>query len=140
MKTYARIENGVVAELFKTDGDIAALFHPSLIWAAVDSSVAVGDAATQSGSAWAFAKPAAPAVPVPDSVTPLQARKALLAAGLLDKVTAAVAAADQGTQLDWEFATVINRTSPTVATLAAALSLTSAQLDALFTAAAAIMS
>ncbi|WP_459177416.1 hypothetical protein [Ewingella americana] len=32
MKKYARINNGMVAELFETDTDIKKLFHPSLIW------------------------------------------------------------------------------------------------------------
>jgi hypothetical protein len=32
MKTYARIENGVVAELFTIDVDPAGLFHPSFHW------------------------------------------------------------------------------------------------------------
>jgi hypothetical protein len=66
------------------------------------------------------------------SVTPRQARLALKAAGLLDKVTAAVAAADQATQITWEFASQIDRNSPVSATLGAQLGLTSAQIDALF--------
>ncbi|MCY1211517.1 hypothetical protein D9M68_514080 [compost metagenome] len=32
MKTYARVYDGAVAELFSTDGDIAEMFHPDLIW------------------------------------------------------------------------------------------------------------
>lgn len=32
MKTYARIESGVVVELFETDGDITQMFHPDLVW------------------------------------------------------------------------------------------------------------
>jgi hypothetical protein len=30
MRTYARIANGVVAELVSTAGDISTMFHPSL--------------------------------------------------------------------------------------------------------------
>lgn len=32
MKTYARIERGIVHELFTTDGNIKDLFHPSMHW------------------------------------------------------------------------------------------------------------
>lgn len=38
MKTYARIEDGQVAELFQTDGDISQMFHPSLVWMDVTNS------------------------------------------------------------------------------------------------------
>lgn len=40
MATYARIDGGVVAELFATDGDIAEMFHPDMIW--VDCSTVSG--------------------------------------------------------------------------------------------------
>ena len=32
MPSYARINNGVVAETLDTDQDIKAMFHPDLIW------------------------------------------------------------------------------------------------------------
>lgn len=42
MKTFARIESGMVVELFETDGDIKEMFHPSMVW--VDGAGAsVGD-------------------------------------------------------------------------------------------------
>lgn len=85
-------------------------------------------------SAWQAHSPAI----VPLSVSPLQASRALLAAGLLDEVEAAVAAADRETQLAWEKATAVERYSPFVATLAAALSLSDAQVDQLFIDAAAL--
>lgn len=74
--------------------------------------------------------------PVPQSVTPLQASRALLAAGLLDDVEAAIAVADRETQLAWQKATAVERNSPFVAKLAAAIRLTSAQVDQLFVTAA----
>jgi len=79
---------------------------------------------------------AAEATPVPDSVTPNAARKAINAAGLRQAVEAAVAAASQDVKDDWEYAPVIRRNSPTVLALAAALGLSEAQLDALFISAA----
>lgn len=42
MKTYARIYNGAVAELFETRGDIAEMFHPSLVWVEAPQGVEIG--------------------------------------------------------------------------------------------------
>lgn len=63
MKLYARIENGVVAELFETAGDIALLFAPGLTW------VDVTGLAAQPQQNWtydgkAFAAPVVPVVPL----------------------------------------------------------------------------
>jgi hypothetical protein len=69
---------------------------------------------------------------VPKTVSPRQARLALNANGLLDKVTTAVASSDKATQLTWEFATEIDRNSQLIATLGSQLGLTPAQIDALF--------
>lgn len=43
MKTYARIQEGHVAELFSTDGDITEMFHPDLHWVEAVAGVAEGD-------------------------------------------------------------------------------------------------
>ncbi|MFC4431394.1 tail fiber assembly protein [Cupriavidus respiraculi] len=32
MKTYARIDQGIVVELLHTEGNIAEMFHPDLVW------------------------------------------------------------------------------------------------------------
>lgn len=64
--------------------------------------------------------------------SPRQARQALFAAGLLGAVTAWIAAADEATRIDWEFATEIRRDWPPIAACASALGLTAAQLDGLF--------
>lgn len=66
------------------------------------------------------------------SVTPRQARLALLAAGLLDQVEAAVNAAGGATKISWEFATTIERNSPLIETLRGSLGLTGEQIDTLF--------
>ena len=106
-----------------------------------------GSRARWTGAAWVVepiptgptVAPADPAAPVvPASVTAFQARAALLAAGLLDDVEAAVAAADRLTQTAWEYALAFERTSPTIAALAAAIGLTDQQLDDLFRVAATI--
>lgn len=81
---------------------------------------------------------ATPQAVVPPSVSMRQARLALRRAGLYAAVNAAVAGADEDTQIEWEFATDVWRSRDLVATLGAALTLTSDQIDALFIAAAAI--
>lgn len=74
----------------------------------------------------------------PSTVTMRQARLALLQSNLLEQVNAAVAAADEATKITWEFSSEVQRGHPFVATLAAALNLTEAQLDDLFTLAASL--
>lgn len=77
---------------------------------------------------------------IPQIVSRFQARAALHLAGLLDDVEALMAA--PGTpalaKLAWADAQEFKRTSPTVQTMAAAIGLTEAQLDELFTTAAGI--
>jgi hypothetical protein len=138
MKTYARIVNGNVVELIAIDDelDISEMFHPSLTWVPAPGDVAVGDQYDE--GVFTRLPPPKPASAVPTSISPAQARLALLGAGLLDQVEAAVAAGSRATQIAWEMATVIERNSPTVAALSAALGLTDAQLDDLFTTAASI--
>lgn len=66
------------------------------------------------------------------SCTPFQGRMALADAGLLTNVEAAITAADEKTKVAWEYALEWKRTSPLIATLATALSLTDEQVDTLF--------
>lgn len=75
---------------------------------------------------------------VPERVSMMQARRALFAAGLLDAVNTAVAAADVDTQVTWEYATEVRRASPFIAALGPSLGLSAAQIDDLFRAASAI--
>ena len=82
-----------------------------------------------------------PPVPVITSVTMRQARLALLRAGLLDDVDAAIAAIPDPVQrkaaeIEWEYAQTVDRNSPFTQQMAAGLTLTAEQLDALFTQAA----
>ena len=69
---------------------------------------------------------------VPQVITIRQARLALLAAGLLDNVDAAVAAGDRTVQIEWEYVTELRRDWPTLVGLASALGLTDLQVDDLF--------
>lgn len=65
MTQFARIESGVVMELFSppTGLGIADCFHGGLVWAGVDGvspAPEVGWEASQTGGVWHFAAPAAP--------------------------------------------------------------------------------
>jgi len=77
---------------------------------------------------------------VPQSVTMRQARLALLGAGLLDDVEAAIDAQDEPLKsqfrIEWDYATEVDRQWPTLLGLMPALGLTGEQVDALFVAAA----
>ena len=76
MKQYARIENGVVVELFGTADDIATLFHPSLHWVALaGQTVTVGDLYANGG--FSPAPPPEPPAATP-SVADLQAQLEVL--------------------------------------------------------------
>ena len=81
--------------------------------------------------------------PVPQQVTMRQARLALLGAGLLDDVDAAIAAIPdpvqrKAAQIEWEYASTVERQSPFVQQLAAGLGLSAEQMDDLFVQAAAL--
>lgn len=78
------------------------------------------------------------ALPVPASVTPRQVRLLLLQQGLLANVEALIKAADQATQITWEFASEFRRNDPLLEQLSKALGLTDDQVDQFFIAAAQI--
>lgn len=85
--------------------------------------------------------PPEPAPPyVPASVTMRQARLALLGAGLLDDVEAAIAALPspqkEAAKIEWEYSQEVQRHNGFVSVLAPLLGLTEAQTDALFIGAA----
>lgn len=83
-----------------------------------------------------------PAPEVPSVVTMRQARRALHAAGLLSSVEAAIDTLAEpektAARIEWEYSSEMQRHNGFVAQLAPALSLSEAQLDALFVAAAAL--
>lgn len=68
MKNYARIDNGEVVELFSTAGNIAAMFHPDLVWVAVPEGVSVS-------CGWVYADgQLSPPAPAASTVPELQSR------------------------------------------------------------------
>lgn len=78
MKTYARIQDGAVAEFFTTGEDISRMFHGALLWidvSAIDPAPQLGW--TFNGQAFAEPPPAAP----PSNLPPVQKAAAVLATG-----------------------------------------------------------
>jgi hypothetical protein len=112
--------------------------HVVGIYANLQPGVATEQLADGHSDIAAFLAPAVPRV-----VTRRQARRALLDAGLLPSVSVAIAAMPspykERAQIDWDDAQTFDRDNPLLAQLAGALGLDDAALDALFTAAAAVV-
>jgi hypothetical protein len=81
MKTYARIQQGLVAEMLKTDGDITAMFNPALDWVDVSSEPSVADGWIFDGKSFT-PPPASPTVAPTPTIAELQAQLTILSAQL----------------------------------------------------------
>lgn len=81
MKTYARIQDGRVAEVLKTEGDIKSMFNPNLVWVDISSQPNVAENWHFDGSKFT-APPAAPSAAPTATVAELQAQLAVLGAKL----------------------------------------------------------
>lgn len=127
------IENGVVVNtIMATVPEAQAAYPQAVCIEATSGSIGwLWDGATLT----APPAPPAPPKPIPTSVTMRQARLALLAVDLLDDVEAAVAAAGRAAQIEWEYATDVQRSHPLIAAVQAAKGLSNADVDALFVAA-----
>lgn len=123
MARGALIKNGTVVDLFDAASDLNPNYGGKGIAFVPSEDAQIGDA--WDGAAFVYNH-------VPVSVTPLQARLALNAAGLRSSVETALAKADQDTQDHWEFASLIHRDNPIVATVAEQLGLSSQKVDDLF--------
>ncbi len=73
---------------------------------------------------------------IPTTVSMRQARLALLQVNMLSQIEIAIASGSQADKITWEYATEVNRSDALVINMSAALGLSEAQLDALFTLAA----
>lgn len=111
-------------------------------WLRADAPPAVidGQSAVFVGDGWIVADEEPPEIVwVPAEVTMRQAQRALLDAGLLYAVEAAINALPEpprrAAKIDWERSSTMRRDSQFVQLLAPALGMTSTQLDALFVAA-----
>jgi hypothetical protein len=79
MRTYARVQNGIVVELLKTDGDITAMFNPALVWVDVSSQTDVTEGWEFDGTHFTPPARRPTSTPVP-SITELHAQLAALSA------------------------------------------------------------
>lgn len=133
---FADLTEAKVIEWIKRDAGAENQFEQSADAELVAYKQRKAEPVLSSGTPWAPDAQQGPIIP--RSVTMRQARLALKAAGLLAAVQAAVAAAGETAQIEWEYSNEVQRNSGLVPALAASLGLTGAQIDALFLAAAAI--
>lgn len=72
------------------------------------------------------------ASPVPQSITPRQARIMLLQMGMLQAVEEMIAQQDEATKIAWEYTTEFRRDNPLLLSLSANMSLSSEEVDQFF--------
>ena len=126
--------NPVLQKVQETQPELTAKGHWQQSWKVTDLYTKAAD--KKAATAADVEKKRQAAVPV--SVKMRQARRALLAAGLLETVQTNVQLLDQAAQIDWEFAETVERNSQLVMTLSTLLNMTELDVDNLFTAAAKI--
>ena len=82
MRTYARVQDGVVSEILETDLDITQLFVPTLVWVDISSQPGIRDGWRHDGKGFIppCTPPWAPQVP---TVLELQAQLAILSAQII---------------------------------------------------------
>jgi hypothetical protein len=73
-----------------------------------------------------------PAPPPVTQITMRQARLQLLSSGLLDDVETLITQADKAVQIEWEYATTVQRDSELVVTIGSELGLTEQDIDQMF--------
>lgn len=131
MTHFAIIDAGRVTNIAEADDAFAAQQG----WIVAETAQ-IGD--LWDGENFTPAPPAPPVVPA--SVTMRQARLALLGAGLLDDVDAAINSLPipqkEAARIEWEYSQEVQRHNGFVSVLAPMLGLTDAQTDALFIGAA----
>jgi hypothetical protein len=145
---YAQIENGVITQIIRTPAPMPAhKLHEGLLpvteeYPVMQEGENLGvtiDTIETDRVVRTWAVVPAPPPRVPDEIQMWQARTILAQSGLLSSINAAVAASNNAEiQIAWEYAPNVVRRSTFVATMATALGLTEAQLDAMFIAGALI--
>ena len=130
---------------FSAAGIDCEILHPVYGWLPF-TATATGDAVVVDVYQRALLANPAPADPaptiVPNVVTMRQARLVLFGAGLLPQVEAAIDALTEpqktAARIEWDYSSEVHRDKPFVQSLATAIGITGAQLDALFIQAAAL--
>ena len=82
MKTYARIQDGLVAETLRTEGDIISMFNPALVWVDVSSRPDIAEGWQFDGTNFSPPPAPIPAAPATATIAELQAQLAALSAQL----------------------------------------------------------
>lgn len=119
---YAIIENGAVSNIVESDSPLPGL-----------DMVPAGDAHIGylfDGTVFTAPEPAKPVVP--ESVSMRQAQLALLGADILDDVEALVATLPRAYQIEWNKASIVERTNPLVELVRQQKAMTVQQIDDLF--------
>ncbi len=80
MKTYARLVDGIVAELLTTAANPVQLFHPSLQWVDVTSQTGIQIGSVQNGSGFIAPPAPTPTVIQTPSLAQLQSELSTLSA------------------------------------------------------------
>jgi len=126
----AIIKGGKVVNIAKVADEA---FAQSQGWVVSDTA-RIGD--SYDAETGEFVTPPPPPDPIPTSISPRQARLALLQAGLLSQVDPAInsleSPAKEAAQIEWEYATSIERSSEWINQLGGALGLDDAGIDDLF--------
>jgi hypothetical protein len=71
-------------------------------------------------------------IPVPESVTPLQIRRAIRQSGIKSQVDSIISTLDEETVESWEYANSIERNNSLIAMAQSLLGMTDSQVDDLF--------
>ena len=125
---YCIIENGVIVNIVEASAEFAAQNG----WVE-NRGWGIGWVSDGQGG---FAPAPAPSPSVPSAVTMRQARLALLGAGLLDDVDAAInglpSPQKEAARIEWEYSQEVQRHNGFVSVLAPLLGLSEEQADALF--------
>ena len=116
-----------------TDIGYAKIYPPVVIPEVGPNQVLVSMAPELVDGVWreVFAVETAP-VSVPQQVTMRQARLELLSRGLLDDVDAVIAVAGRAAQIEWEYASTVDRDNPVIAAVQQQQGMTDEQIDDLF--------
>ena len=125
-------------------GDPTLIYHPDVAaFYTVEVPEGTVNGATLQDGVWTNPPPPTPSPPqppappsVPESVTPLQARRALRKAGLLTSINTFIATQSDEVQEAWEYCVSVHRNDPLIKSLQTELNLTDEQLDDLFRSAA----
>jgi hypothetical protein len=135
---HVYLKNNVVADIARVDP--FSIFRPDYAAQFIPAPDEVTHGWTYADGVFSAPVPTPEPVVIPSPVSMRQARLALLQAGKLADVGAAIAAlpspAKEAAQIEWEYAIEVKRDSQLVIQLAPALGLDDAALDALFTQAA----